>query len=379
MSRKTVTYICHTACRSGAPLTLLNMLKHMQHAPWETRVLFLKGGSLFSEFEKICPVRIIDSNQKAAPHGVFSFLKRASDRDEKAPDLYVQFSHSYDFLRRAEREKVPAISYVHEGSLVFSQLQEATLTCFQSYPVRYLGVSEYVRSMLIDMGIPDHAISVLPAGIDIPYWESAASGDGHRQALGIPQDALIIGAAGQLAAHKGVDLWLHMARTLADLLQDRSCHFVWVGGVPDGSLMYANLMKMEAVRLGIADRVHFVGEKADPRSWYAMFDIFTQPSRMESLSLVCIENAFLGKPVIAFQGSGGVRELAERGFVSLVKDLEPAAMAAEIVRCIQQKNISADMMKAAQETIPHNYDIRVLAGQLETEIGAVLNGLPASP
>lgn len=378
MSRKTVTYVCHAACRSGAPLTLLNMLKHMRHVPWETRVLFLKGGSLFREFEKICPVRVIDGNQKTASRGVFSFLKGASDRNERAPDLYVQYSHSYDFLQRAEREKVPVISYVHEGPLALAQLNEATRTCFQSYPVQYLGVSEYVRASLKDMGIPDYAISVLPAGIDIPYWESAESGDGHRRALGIPQDALIIGAAGQLAAHKGVDLWLHMARVLVDLLPDRRCHFVWVGGVPDGSLLYANLMKMEAARLGIADRVHFVGEKADPRSWYAMFDVFTQPSRMESLSLVCVENAFLGKPVIAFHGSGGVQELAERGFVSLAKDLEPAAMAAEIVRCVQHKNIPADMTKAAREVIPRQYDVRMLAGRLEAEIGAILNASPVS-
>lgn len=377
MGRKTVTFVCHTAGRSGAPLTLLRTLRELRNCPWDVRVLLLQDGPLHSEFASVCPTDV--QSRRTGRRWIDQLRERLRGTGNFTggvrPDLYVLYSHTYDFLHTAAAQGVPVLSFVHEVPISFAQLTSETRSLLRTYPLRVLGVSRYVCSMLHDhLGVPQDRIVHVPAGVDCSYWQpELADGSVQRRELGIPSNAVVVGGAGQLIPLKGIDLWLRAGARLSREFNDRPVHFIWTGGIPDGSFVYAELMKAEAARLGIADRVHFVGEQADPRPWYSACDIFALTSRTESLSLVCIEHSLLGKPVVAFHGTGGPAEFADMGFVSLVPDLDTDAMADEIRRLIDHPSAAAALVTAGHAVIPERYDIHKNAGRLSAEIGKLLH------
>lgn len=68
-----------------------------------------------------------------------------------------------------------------------------------------------------------------------------------------------------------------------------------VGGTEDACAAGAR----DADRLGIGDRVRFVGAQADPRPWIHASDVLVSPSAYESYGLVVLEAMACGLPVVA--------------------------------------------------------------------------------
>jgi UDP-glucose:(heptosyl)LPS alpha-1,3-glucosyltransferase len=73
-----------------------------------------------------------------------------------------------------------------------------------------------------------------------------------------------------------------------------------------------------ATRARAAGRVHFIGKVADPAPYYAAADAFVFPTRYEALSLVTLEAAAAGLPLLVTRVSGAedvVREGANGWFI----------------------------------------------------------------
>jgi len=83
-------------------------------------------------------------------------------------------------------------------------------------------------------------------------------------------------------------------------------HAVIVG---DGAERRA--LEQRAAALGIAARVHFMGERSDSRRIIAGLDVFALTSRIEGFPNVLLESAFLAVPSIATDvgGAGDVLDL----------------------------------------------------------------------
>jgi glycosyltransferase involved in cell wall biosynthesis len=82
-----------------------------------------------------------------------------------------------------------------------------------------------------------------------------------------------------------------------------------MGGVPANDERYAQALQLRSARLGIADRVRFLGHRDDPldtmRRWSIAISASTDP---EAGPLVGLEAMSLGLPVIATD-HGGVTEV----------------------------------------------------------------------
>jgi glycosyltransferase involved in cell wall biosynthesis len=87
-------------------------------------------------------------------------------------------------------------------------------------------------------------------------------------------------------------------------------------------------LEVEARRLGIADRVTFLGDRRDVQSVLASIDVTVVPSDSESLSNVVLESMAAGMPVVA-TGVGGNPELVggDRGLLVPARDVEALANA----------------------------------------------------
>ena len=127
-------------------------------------------------------------------------------------------------------------------------------------------------------------------------WLSDADIDAARLSLRtelkLKDDALLLGMVCRLVEQKGVPYALEaLRRVRADF---PGAHLVILG---DGEKA-AELRRL-ASALGIADRVHWLGWRADAADLMAAFDVLLAPSLWEGFGLVLLEAMSRRVPVIA--------------------------------------------------------------------------------
>ena len=126
--------------------------------------------------------------------------------------------------------------------------------------------------------------------------------------------------AANLVRRKGVDVLLEALAKLAPHEPAR----LWVAG--DGPERAA--LEAAAVRLGIADRVHFLGPRDDVADWLEACDVFVLPSRAEGLGVAALEAMARGRPVVASAVGGLAETVVHERTGWLVPPEDPDALAA---------------------------------------------------
>lgn len=138
-----------------------------------------------------------------------------------------------------------------------------------------------------------------------------------REEMGVDENKVVIGQVGRLEAGKGHILFL---QALA-LLKDRNDWECWiVGGAQRPSEQkYLGLLRTTSSRLGIEDRVRFLGERADVQRLLSGVDVLCQPNvSPESFGIVFIEALWAGRPVIT-SDIGGALEIVDDSCGVLVR------------------------------------------------------------
>jgi UDP-glucose:(heptosyl)LPS alpha-1,3-glucosyltransferase len=132
-------------------------------------------------------------------------------------------------------------------------------------------------------------------------------GTGVRQQLSIPNDAMVFVHVGSGFARKGVDAMLE-----ALALRRGKAWAIVVGKDKHGAASLAH-----ARRLGIGDRVRFVGAVSDVRPYYAAADAFVLATLYDPFPNALLEAMACGLPVVTSPKCGGAEILTEgeSGFV----------------------------------------------------------------
>ncbi len=116
---------------------------------------------------------------------------------------------------------------------------------------------------------------------------------------------------------------------LLDALATVPAAWLWLAG--EGPLR--GQLEAQAERLGIADRVRFLGWQEDPRPVIAAADIVAVPSRHEPLGNVILEAWAQGKPVVA-AASAGPRQLITDGVDGVLVDIDDASALAGAIEAL---------------------------------------------
>jgi L-malate glycosyltransferase len=99
-------------------------------------------------------------------------------------------------------------------------------------------------------------------------------------------------------------------------------------------------LELEAARLGLGEKVRFLGDRRDIPALLASIDISVLPSASESLSNVVLESMAAGVPVIATRVGGNVELIAE-GRGALVRPGNEEALAASMGLLLQDSTLRA--------------------------------------
>ena len=172
----------------------------------------------------------------------------------------------------------------------------------------------------------------------IPNFVEDVSAPPHpRAALDTPDDAPLVFALGRLHRNKAFDVLL---AAMARLPQA----YLWLAG--EGPLRAE--LEAEAQRLGVAERVRFLGWQSEPAAYFAAADLYVVPSRHEPLGSVILEGWMARRPMVAAasQGPTWLVEHERNGLMVPIDDAE--AMAAALQRLIDEPALAARLVEAGR-------------------------------
>jgi glycosyltransferase involved in cell wall biosynthesis len=190
------------------------------------------------------------------------------------------------------------------------------------------GASLAGKKYLMSLGLPPERIGILPLVVDNDWW-LARSQNVDRAAVrrnwGIPMDSPVVLFCAKLQPWKR-PLDLLRAFAAAGII---SAHLVIAG---DGPL--SNELASEAAKLGIKDRVHFLGfqNQTQMPAVYSSADLFVLPSKYDACPAVVCEAMLCGLPVLLSDEILGRREQIEAGETGYIFPCGDVNALAELLR-----------------------------------------------
>lgn len=265
---------------------------------------------------------------------------------------------------------VPAAIYLHESAEVLSTLTPMALAQLRRCQL-VLCVSDQIAAGAVAHGVDAASVRVVPPMIRpaaVPSPEAVADA---RAAVGVrPGERLVLGC-GEARWVKGADLFVEVA---AQLRADPTIRFAWVGRRVRS---FGRQLDHDAQRLGIADRLRWLGEVGDVAPYLAAADVVVAPSRDDAQPLVPLEAALHGTPTVAF-GVGGLRDLAEAGAALTCPYPDVRALAALARTVLAEPDLGVPVVAAAQQRIATRQSPEVVGPQFLALIDELVAGVTGS-
>lgn len=204
-----------------------------------------------------------------------------------------------------------------------------------------IGVSEPVLTGWRQDGCDDHRLVRISNGVDSarlhqgPHWPVVGM-------LSLPPGEMIIATVGSLIKRKGIDL---LIRSLAAFTATgEAAQLLIIGSGPE-----RKALESLAMALGVADRVHFLGERSDSATILrGGVDLLVSGAREEVFGLTLAEAGMLGLPVSAYR-VGGVPEVVEEGVTGLLATPGDCAEMADHWRQLSNPQTRCAMGRAGQQ------------------------------
>ena len=216
-------------------------------------------------------------------------------------------------------------------------------------------VSEAIRDLIVDdFGEPSRKVTFVRNAV--------APHDGSTPDA-LPEscrddDAVLIGRVARLQPEKGMEVFLDAA---ARLVPDWPCaQFLVIG---DGPLRRP--LERQAERLGVGDRVHFLGFRSDGRALIANLDVLAISSHRDGSPLAIVEAMTAGVPVVATE-TGGIPDQVRDGVDGLlVEPGDAGALASALESLLRDEDRIRSMGAAARRRAEVEFGYALMVDRIE--------------
>ncbi|RAY15671.1 glycosyltransferase family 1 protein [Actinomadura craniellae] len=220
-----------------------------------------------------------------------------------------------------------------------------------------VGSRTAARATLLGLAPPDRIRLSWPA-VDLAEYAGHRGGRARaRRRLDLPLGVRVMGSVGRLTARKDPELFV---RALARLPED--VFGLWAG---DGPL--AGRLRGLTERLGLADRMRWLGHRGDVPELLPAFDVMVLPGRSAGLPCALVEAIAAGVPLVA-TAVPSHPDLVRPGETGLlVRPRDRAGLAAAVGHLLDHPAAARRMTEQA----------RVLVGEWFTpeHLGSVLDAI----
>ena len=176
-----------------------------------------------------------------------------------------------------------------------------------------VAVSATVKGFLLASGIPATRIETIVNGVDLDALDAVPSDPSylHRE-LGLAPATRLVGMVAYFRNHllKGHKVFLDAAKLVAERFDDVA--FVLVGSSLSRHGYNKEFFERYALSLGIAERVHFLGERFDVPAIMSSLYAHALPSYREGCPMVVLEAMARGAPNVA-SDIASIGEIVDHG------------------------------------------------------------------
>ena len=223
-------------------------------------------------------------------------------------------------------------------------------------------VSEFLKRMTVEEFEVGEDIEVIPNFVDLSVY-CAARAYKDRSAFAQPGEKILL----HISNFRPVKRVLDVVRIFERVLREVPAVLVMVGEGPERASAQAL-----ARRLGIDERVRFLGRQDHIEELTGIADVFLLPSELESFGLSALEAMASGVPVIG-SDAGGLPEVVkhtETGFVLPVGDIE--GMAARTIEILKDDEHARELGQAGRRRAASLFGAERVVSQYERFYETVL-------
>ncbi len=349
MIRQRILYVNHTGTVSGAERMLLHTLDALDRERYEPIVMCPEEGTLASLIEArgidCIPMPALQARFTANPFTLAKYLLSfaaaiLSMRDEIRA-LAPQGIHANTVRAGIAStlatlgSRTPVLWHVQDD-LPRHPLSSAIRTlAFLSRRTHIAGVS-HATTVRFCGALPfGTRAETLYNGVDMSHFTLRPACDPWlKRELGLRDEDFLCCAIGQINARKGLD---GIIDALYRIAADKN-----ISGVPQIHLAivgeplfhrdteYRDALIAQAAELGLADRIHFLGERSDIAAMLRATDLLVHNAQEEPFGLVLVEAMATGTPVLATR-VGGIPEIVKHNQTgTLVPAKDEVALAATL-------------------------------------------------
>jgi N-acetyl-alpha-D-glucosaminyl L-malate synthase BshA len=221
-------------------------------------------------------------------------------------------------------------------------------------------VSDFLRRMTVAEFQVAARIDVVPNFVDLHAYAPARP---DRSAYAGPGQKVLL----HVSNFRPVKRVLDVVRIFERVTREVDAVLLMVGEGPERSSAQAL-----ARRLGLADRLRFLGTRQDVEDVAALADVFLLPSELESFGLSALEAMAAGVPVVG-SDAGGLPEVVkhgESGYLLPVGDVE--GMAARTIEVLRDDERRREIGEAARHRVASLFDADRVVAQYEAVYDRVM-------
>ncbi|MDP3716179.1 MAG: glycosyltransferase family 4 protein [Acidobacteriota bacterium] len=228
---------------------------------------------------------------------------------------------------------------------------------------RFLAISEAMARNYRAAGLPESRLRVVPNGVDTDRFRPAEAGerDGCCRELGLDPSFKWVAFVGFFSRDKNPDLLFDAWLALPPAMREGT-GLAFAGATEskyhevDPTL--AQRIRTDASRLGLLERVRFLGELPGVERLYRAADVLAMPSTREAFGMVLVEAMASGLPVVATHIPGVTDTIVEDGVTGLlVPARDCSALAVALARVLADRSWASAVGTRARTSVAARYGL----------------------
>jgi len=356
-----VLEVIQTIGIGGAEMVMFNTVTHLDRSRFDVRVLVVGGGPLVGGMRNLGYE--VDTYKYRGSYDwrlirLIRKLIRAHNIDIVHTHLSRMNSYGFAGSRFTQATNVMNIHGLGEFS---NFLGKTYYNLFGNLSGKIVAVSQNLADrFLAETIVRKGKVTVIPNGIDLGRFGGEIDRAGVLKRFGIPPEAKLVLAVGNIRAIKGYEF---LIESFARAAAEEPSALLMICG--NDYFDYKRFLIPLVERSGLSERVIFSDFVTDIEAVYAAADVYALSSISEGFSLTTVE-AMASSAAVVSTDCVGPREIIDDGVDGIiVPGRNPDRFGGMIIELLRDPDRRRILGRAARKKVEENYSVQKSVRQFE--------------